>query len=251
MEKSKKNALVSANNNDTATTISVFNDIDNFKNALFMAEKVAKSDIIPASFRGKPENCLVALEMSNRMKMPVMQIFQNLYVIQGRPCWSSSFIIACINKCGKYTDLQFTYNAEGKYCFAWAISKETGERIEGPKVSMKMAQDEGWLAKNGSKWKTMPDLMLRYRAAAFFGRVNCPEVINGMHSEEEVKEMKPEKEMSMPQAEVIDVFEDIKDAKDDMKPEMEMKEMPMTEPEVQQMEMMMEESEKEMANAAN
>lgn len=218
------------------TTISVFSDVDNFKNALFMAEKISKSDIIPASFKGKPENCLVALEMSNRMKMPVMQIFQNLYVIQGRPCWSSSFIIACINKCGKYTDLQFTYNAEGKYCFAWAISKETGERIEGPKVSMKMAQDEGWLTKNGSKWKTMPDLMLRYRAAAFFGRVNCPEVINGMMSDDEVKEMRPEKEMAMPQSEVIDVFEDIKEK------------MPTAEPEVQQMEMAIDE--KEMANAA-
>lgn len=239
-KKEKTTALVE--NKSETSTISVFNDIDNFKNALFMAEKIAKSDIIPASFRGKPENCLVALEMSNRMKMPVMQIFQNLYVIQGRPCWSSSFIIACINKCGKYTDLQFSYNAEGKYCFAWAISKETGERIEGPKVSMKMAQDEGWLTKNGSKWKTMPDLMLRYRAAAFFGRVNCPEIINGMHSEEEVKEMKPEYEVNtsnVPQ--VIDIFEDT-----EMKATE--KEMPMAEPVVEQMEMMMEE--KEMANAA-
>lgn len=242
MEETKQmNALVSSKN-DTAT-ISVFSDVDNFKNALFMAEKISKSDIIPASFKGKPENCLVALEMSNRMKMPVMQIFQNLYVIQGRPCWSSSFIIACINKCGKYTDLQFTYNAEEKYCFAWAISKETGERIEGPKVSMKMAQDEGWLTKNGSKWRTMPDLMLRYRAAAFFGRVNCPEVINGMMSDDEVKEMRPEREMAMPQPEVIDVFEDIKE---EMKP-ME-KEMPTAETEVQQMEMVIDE--KEMANAA-
>ena len=240
-KKEQQNAMVPSKN-DTAT-ISVFSDVDNFKNALFMAEKIAKSDIIPASFKGKPENCLVALEMSNRMKMPVMQIFQNLYVIQGRPCWSSSFIIACINKCGKYTDLQFEYNSEAKYCYAWAISKATGERIEGPKVSMKMAQDEGWLTKNGSKWKTMPDLMLRYRAAAFFGRVNCPEVINGLLSEDEVKEMKPEMKMEMPQAEIIDVFEDMKEETKTQTQE----EMPMPESEVQQMEMMME---KEMANAA-
>ena len=89
-----KNAMVSSKN-DTST-ISVFSNVENFKNALFMAEQIAKSDIIPASFKNKPENCLVALEMSNRMKMPVMQIFQNLYVIQGKPCWSSSFIISCI-----------------------------------------------------------------------------------------------------------------------------------------------------------
>ena len=206
MKETKKiNAL--AVQSETTPTISVFSDVDNFKNALFMAEKIAKSDIIPASFKGKPENCLVALEMSNRMKMPVMQIFQNLYVIQGRPCWSSSFIIACINRCGKYTDLQFEYNAEGKYCFAWAISRETGERIEGPKVSMKMAEAEGWLAKNGSKWKTMPDLMLRYRAAAFFGRVNCPEIINGMLTDDEAKEIREVKPKAEP-SDIVDIFEE-------------------------------------------
>jgi hypothetical protein len=229
--------------NDTAT-ISVFSDVDNFKNALFMAEKIAKSDIIPASFKGKPENCLVALEMSNRMKMPVMQIFQNLYVIQGRPCWSSSFIIACINKCGKYTDLQFEYNSEAKYCYAWAISKATGERIEGPKVSMKMAQDEGWLTKNGSKWKTMPDLMLRYRAAAFFGRVNCPEVINGMLTDDEAKEIPQEKEITI-RPEIIDVFEEVKPAAEN-KPAMETMEIPQ-EPMKEQMP---EQIEMELANAA-
>ena len=206
MKETKKiNAL--AVQSETTPTISVFSDVDNFKNALFMAEKIAKSDIIPASFKGKPENCLVALEMSNRMKMPVMQIFQNLYVIQGRPCWSSSFIIACINRCGKYTDLQFEYNAEGKYCFAWAISRETGERIEGPKVSMKMAEAEGWLAKNGSKWKTMPDLMLRYRAAAFFGRVNCPDIINGMLTDDEAKEIREVKPKAEP-SDIVDIFEE-------------------------------------------
>lgn len=211
MKETKKiNAL--AVQGETTPTISVFSDVDNFKNALFMAEKIAKSDIIPASFKGKPENCLVALEMSNRMKMPVMQIFQNLYVIQGRPCWSSSFIIACINRCGKYTDLQFTYNAEQKYCFAWAISRETGERIEGPKVSMKMAEAEGWLTKNGSKWKTMPDLMLRYRAAAFFGRVNCPEIINGMLTDDEAKEIREVKPKADP-SEIIDIFQEVKEEK--------------------------------------
>jgi hypothetical protein len=241
-KKEQTNAMVAAKN-DTAT-ISVFSDVDNFKNALFMAEKIAKSDIIPASFKGKPENCLVALEMSNRMKMPVMQIFQNLYVIQGRPCWSSSFIIACINKCGKYTDLQFEYNSEAKYCYAWAISKATGERIEGPKVSMKMAQDEGWLTKNGSKWKTMPDLMLRYRAAAFFGRVNCPEVINGMLTDDEAKEIPQEKEITI-RPEIIDVFEEVKPAAEN-KPAMETMEIPQ-EPMKEQMP---EQIEMELANAA-
>ena len=52
-----------------------------------------------------------------------------------------------------------------------------------------MAKAEGWLQKQGSKWQTMPDLMLRYRAAAFFARQYAPELTMGMHTAEEVADV--------------------------------------------------------------
>src|SRR5690606_28728464 len=52
-----------------------------------------------------------------------------------------------------------------------------------------MAHAEGWVSKNGSKWKTMPELMIRYRAAAFFGRLYAPEITMGMHTQEEVMDI--------------------------------------------------------------
>jgi len=57
--------------------------------------------------------------------------------------------------------------------------------IKGPTVTLEMAQTEGWATKAGSKWKTMPELMLRYRAAAFFGRLYAPEILMGMQTVEE------------------------------------------------------------------
>jgi hypothetical protein len=54
-----------------------------------------------------------------------------------------------------------------------------------------MAKAEGWLDKAGSKWKTMPELMLKYRAAAFFGRLYAPEVLMGMQTSEEVIDITP------------------------------------------------------------
>jgi hypothetical protein len=51
---------------------------------------------------------------------------------------------------------------------------------------MEMAKLEGWLDKPGSKWKTMPELMLKYRAAAFFGRLYAPEIMMGLYSADEV-----------------------------------------------------------------
>ena len=44
---------------------------------------------------------------------------------------------------------------------------------------------KGWINKSGSKWKTMPEQMIRYRAASFFGRLHCPDLIMGVYAEDE------------------------------------------------------------------
>lgn len=160
-------------------------------------------------------NCLIALNMANRMGYDPLMIMQNLYIIEGRPAWSSQFIIAAINACGKFsplrfeivkhgmTDVEYTVTQgygknktsenvktqiENVSCVAWAIEKATGERIESAKIDMVMAVKEGWYQKNGSKWQTMPDQMLRYRAAAFFGRIYAPEILMGIYSADEVRD---------------------------------------------------------------
>lgn len=160
-------------------------------------------------------NCLIALNMANRMGYDPLMIMQNLYIIEGRPAWSSQFIIAAINACGKFsplrfeivkhgmTDVEYTVTQgygknktsenvktqiENVSCVAWAIEKATGERIESAKIDMVMAIKEGWYQKNGSKWQTMPDQMLRYRAAAFFGRIYAPEILMGIYSADEIRD---------------------------------------------------------------
>ncbi len=161
-------------------------------------------------------NCIVALNMAQRMGADPLMVMQNLYVIEGRPSWSSQFIIASINSCGRFSPLRFDLSAPGKTeeisysatfwkdgkkvteqrkakiqhrtCTAWVIEKESGERLDGPTVSMQMAIDEGWLTKNGSKWLTMPEIMLRYRAASLLGRLYAPELLMGLQTREEVED---------------------------------------------------------------
>jgi hypothetical protein len=157
-------------------------------------------------------NCVIALNMANRMGADPLMIMQNLYLIEGRPSWSSQFIMASINSCGRFSALRFeledlgekeveyqetSWNNRQKQtitkkvkinnisCVAWAIERETGDRIESSKITMEMAVKEGWYGKNGSKWQTMPEQMLRYRAASFFGRVYAPELLMGLRSAEE------------------------------------------------------------------
>ena len=80
---------------------------------------------------------------------------------------------------------KLTASIEDKKCFAYSVDIY-GEEVRGTPVTIEMAYKEGWYTKDGSKWPTMEDLMLEYRAAAFFGRKYIPDLLNGMHSDEEV-----------------------------------------------------------------
>jgi hypothetical protein len=175
-----------------AHSITAFSNAASFESAQRMALALVSSNIVPEQYRGKDNigNAIVALEMAQRIGASPLAVMQNLNIIHGRPSWSSTFIIAALNSCGRFAPVRFEVTGEGddRSCIAWTTDK-TGERLEGPPASIAMAKAEGWFAKNGSKWKTMPELMLRYRAAAFFGRLYAPDVLNGMHATEEVEDI--------------------------------------------------------------
>ena len=185
----EKAEVKESRNKVTDFSLGIFGTSDNFIMANQMAKALASSTIVPSTYQNNPANCLIAIEQAQRLDVSPMMVMQNLYVIQGRPSWSSKFLIAAINNSGKYDmELQFeeTKDKDGKpfSCLAWTV--KNGRRIEGMVVDMEMAKNEGWLGKNGSKWKTMPQLMLRYRAASFFSSLNCPELTLGLYTKEEI-----------------------------------------------------------------
>jgi hypothetical protein len=165
--------------------------LSSFEMAQRQAKALSASDLVPQQYKGNVANTLVALEIANRIGASPLMVMQNLNIIHGRPSWGSSFIIAAINGSGKFTALRFVGDL-AKGIKAVCQEKATGELLEGPTVTMEMAKAEGWLDKAGSKWKTMPELMMRYRAAAFFGRLYAPEITMGMHSTEEVVDIQHE-----------------------------------------------------------
>jgi hypothetical protein len=117
---------------------------------------------------------------------------QNLYIVHGNPGWSSKFLIACFNQSGKFSALRYEFDKDkaGKAigCRAWTIEKVTGEKLVGATITLEMAQSEGWSTKSGSKWKTMPEQMLMYRAASFFVRTYAPEISMGLQTTEELSD---------------------------------------------------------------
>ena len=220
---------------------------DSFNEVVRGAELLANSNIVPETYRSvvvkksgygnnykedrieNPNaisNCLIALNMANRMGADPLMIMQNLYLIEGRPAWSSTFIIASINSCGRFGTLNFeftelgnrdisyqeasgygknkqyfnkTANIDEFSCVAWAIDKATGERVESSPITLELAIKEGWYFKNGSKWPTMPRQMAMYRAAAFFGRIYAPEVTMGIYTKDEVEDFTEARDVTPPQ----------------------------------------------------
>ena len=165
-----------------------------FEQAQRMAKLLTSSSIVPQSYRDNIADSVIALEMANRIGANPLAVMQNLYIVHGRPAWSSQFLISCINASGKFTPLRYkmtgTRGSDEWGCFAWAVDK-SGERLEGPEVTIGTAKAEGWLQKNGSKWKTMPELMLRYRAATLFARLFAPELTMGIQTDDEVIDISP------------------------------------------------------------
>lgn len=194
------------------------------------AKMFANSDLVPDMYKigGKLQNaegkaianCVIAMNMATRMNADVLMIMQNLVIVQGRPSWSSTFLISSVNSSGRFEPMKYRITNKGKLgkvdyvdyewngkhkaavnktfdgskidnieCVAYTKSRGSDEVLESSPISIEMAIKEGWYTKAGSKWQTMPEQMLRYRAASFWTRAYAPEISMGMHTVEEIQDI--------------------------------------------------------------
>lgn len=193
------------------STNGVFSSTDNFKEIFDIGKMFASSSLVPQAYQGKPMDCTIAVDMANRMGISPMMVMQNLYVVRGNPSWSGQACTALIEGSGKFKNVKHIYTGEKGTdtwgCYLQATRIEDGEIVKGTEVTIATAKAEGWYSKpdkygkETSKWQTMPELMLAYRASAFFARVHIPNALMGVSVEGEVEDIVKEK------AEAIDPFE--------------------------------------------
>lgn len=167
-----------------------FTNLQGFELAQRGAKLLASSDLVPQQYKGNIANCVVALNMAARVGADPLMVMQNLDVVRGRPAWRAKFLISTVNTCGRFTALRYEWFGErGKDdwgCRAWAIEKSTGEKLIGPDISIALAKEEGWYGKKDSKWQTIPQKMLMYRAGAWWSDLYAPELAMGLQTREEV-----------------------------------------------------------------
>ena len=190
----ENNGLILSPQKPMPMVATMWNDTKLMNSAWKMANVLSQSSIIPQNYRGKQGDCVVAIDIGNRLGVSPIMVMQNSQVVQGNFTWKGAACKAFIDGCGKFKESEYIELGErGKPswgCYLQAVNIKTGKLVKGVTVTIQMAQDEGWVNKNGSKWKTMPELMLRYRAATFFARTECPEVLMGFQTVEEIEDVK-------------------------------------------------------------
>lgn len=230
-----QNQIVQSNNN---TSINLF-DATQFATAQRVAQMFAQSELVPDMYKAKnvqvdpntgktiPDtkavaNCMIALSMAMRIQADPLMVMQNMIIIYGRPSWSSKFLIATVNTCGRFEPLKFKFVNKGKVgkvdftdyvwddrarkkiakavtfdgtqidnieCVAYTTAKGSSEVLESTPVDIKLAIQEGWFTKSGSKWQTMSRQMLTYRAASWWTSIYAPEISMGMKTVEEEQDI--------------------------------------------------------------
>jgi hypothetical protein len=153
------------------------------------------SKLLPEAVRGNsPDeamaNCLIALQMAQAMNELPFMVMQNIHIVKGKAGFAAQFMIARANASGVFKgrinwDVDKS-DANNLSVTAYAYLSDTGERVEFT-VDMKMAQAEQW-TKN-EKYKSIPELMLRYRSATFLVRLYCPDVMLGYRTADELEDM--------------------------------------------------------------
>ena len=181
-----------------------FSNPDDFQKLFDIGKMFASSQLVPQNYQNKPMDCAIAVDMANRIGVSPMMVMQNLYVVKGKPTWSGQACMSMIRGCSDFKNVRPVYTGEkGKDswgCYIRAVDRETGEIIKGTEVTIEMAKKEGWYSKpdrygnETSKWQTIPEQMLAYRAAAFFARVYIPNSLMGVCVEGEPEDMEPARE---------------------------------------------------------
>ncbi|HUU53100.1 MAG TPA: hypothetical protein VMW44_00500, partial [Candidatus Bathyarchaeia archaeon] len=186
---------------------SMFFNVALFEHGQRIAQMFAGSTMVPQQFRDNPGNCMIALNYASRIQADPFMMMQCMYVIGGNPGIEGKLVAALVNQSSKYSEpLEYQWidangkeverhvvfgnpAKDGRGCRAVSIDAKSGAEVVGPTITWNIVHAEGWFNKNGSKWKTMPELMFMYRAASWFANIHCPEVKLGMQTTEELRDI--------------------------------------------------------------
>lgn len=191
MDTNLKTAVATLPVRHSAQSVDVFADPTSFEHAQRVAKVFSGSSLVPKHFQGNVADCLIAYQIARRLNEEPLTVMQNVYIVNGRPGWMTSYVIARANRAGVFKS-RITWSTEGKgdglSVTASTVLADSGEVVS-VTCDMAMARGEQWI--KNAKYQSMPEHMLRWRSAAMLIRLFAPEVMLGLPVVEELETMPP------------------------------------------------------------
>ena len=153
----------------------------NFEQALTFSDYLADSDMAPKDFKGKPGNCLIAMQWGAELGLKPLQAMQNLAIINGRPSLWGDAVIALVRSSPLCEWVQESDDGNTATCRV----KRRGEPEQARTFGVDDARTAGLLGKAGP-WTQYPKRMRQMRARAFALRDVFPDVLRGLPVAEEI-----------------------------------------------------------------
>ncbi len=165
----------------------------NFEQALEFSKHLADSELVPKDYRGKPGNCLIAMQWGAEVGLKPLQSLQNLAVNNGRPSLWGDALIALVRASPLCKYVIEEDDGHTATCRTWRVGAP-GEQVE--RFGVEDAKTAGLFGKTGP-WTQYPKRMRKMRARAFLLRDVYPDVLRGLPIAEELMDMAIERDMGM------------------------------------------------------
>lgn len=153
-----------------------------------LAAKLASSELVPKSFRGKPQDLFIAWAMGYQFGMSPEQAMQCIAVINGKATmWGDDMLALCMAHREFEDIIEESILWEGNIVGYTCTIKRKNRSDKTNIFTLDMAKKAGLLAKGGV-WTQYPERMLKLRARGFSLRDAFPDALKGIKSREEVED---------------------------------------------------------------
>lgn len=154
-----------------------------FEEAVRQSEYLAGSEMVPKSYRGKPGDCLIAIQWGGEIGLKPLQALQSIAPVNGKPNLYGDAGKAMLLAHGciiEEDDIELV-KANGR---ARCVIKRRGRPPVQRTFSLEDAKTAGLWGKEGP-WRTYPYRQMAWRAFWFAARDAAADILRGMGGYEE------------------------------------------------------------------
>lgn len=162
--------------------------LSGFDEAWRMATAISRSDLAPKDFKGKPENCFIAMQMGAELGLSPMAALRSIAVINGRPSVWGDGALAIVQARPEYESHEEIFEGDGESRTAIFKIKRRGQPLHVVRFGVLDAKKANLWTKDGP-WKTYPDRMLQMRARGWGLRDKFADALCGLSIAEEAMDM--------------------------------------------------------------